>query len=55
MKQANDIQDDKLVFMCTGSQGEPMAALGRIADGNRNSLCTHHIFLVGTSRHFQIL
>lgn len=38
LKQANDIQDDKLVFMCTGSQGEPMAALGRIADGNHRDI-----------------
>lgn len=34
LKKAHDIQDDKIVYMCTGSQGEPMAALGRIADGN---------------------
>ena len=38
LKKANDIQDDKLVYMCTGSQGEPMAALGRIADGNHRDI-----------------
>lgn len=38
LKQANDIQDNKLVYMCTGSQGEPMAALGRIADGNHRDI-----------------
>ena len=38
LKKAHDVQDDKLVFMCTGSQGEPMAALGRIADGNHRDI-----------------
>ena len=38
LKRAHDVQDDKLVFMCTGSQGEPMAALGRIADGNHRDI-----------------
>lgn len=38
LNQAHDIQDDKIVYMCTGSQGEPMAALGRIADGNHRDI-----------------
>ncbi|MDO4913403.1 MAG: ribonuclease J [Bifidobacteriaceae bacterium] len=38
VRDANDIQDDKIVYMCTGSQGEPMAALGRIADGNHRDI-----------------
>ncbi|MBQ1282324.1 MAG: ribonuclease J [Bifidobacteriaceae bacterium] len=38
IKKAHDIQDDKIVYMCTGSQGEPLAALGRIADGNHATI-----------------
>ncbi|MFT8592344.1 MAG: ribonuclease J [Bifidobacterium sp.] len=38
LKQAHDIQDNKIVYMVTGSQGEPMAALGRIADGTHRDI-----------------
>ena len=40
LKKAHDVQDDKLVYMCTGSQGEPMAALGRYR--RRQSSRHHH-------------
>ncbi len=33
-----DLPDDKIVVMCTGSQGEPMSALGRMATGDHKSI-----------------
>ncbi|MDQ1292509.1 MAG: ribonuclease [Actinomycetota bacterium] len=32
IKAVEDLPDDKIVLMCTGSQGEPMAALSRMAN-----------------------
>lgn len=33
-----DIPDDKIVVLCTGSQGEPMSALSRMVNGDHKSL-----------------
>ncbi|MCC3273138.1 ribonuclease J [Arthrobacter zhangbolii] len=34
LKNVDDLPDDKVVLMSTGSQGEPMAALSRMANGD---------------------
>ena len=36
-----DIPDDKIVVLCTGSQGEPLSALARMANGEHRSLSIH--------------
>lgn len=38
LHEAEKLPDNKIVYMCTGSQGEPLAALGRIANGNHPTI-----------------
>ncbi len=37
-RDMNDLADDKVLFICTGSQGQPMAALARLAARNHQKI-----------------
>ncbi|QAY70587.1 ribonuclease J [Xylanimonas protaetiae] len=41
LKKAGDLPDDRIVYMSTGSQGEPMAALSRMANGDHQVRISH--------------
>jgi ribonuclease J len=41
LKKAGDQPDDRIVYMSTGSQGEPMAALSRMANGDHRVQVGH--------------
>jgi len=38
IEEAKSMKDEKVVIMCTGSQGEPMSILGRLSTGTSNVL-----------------